>query len=93
MKKVDAMLDMTRPKDGVKPPTCEHRGESLGIKRLPPPTKVLLRYRSGAEVETDFIGWDVVYAWIATDGLWALRDKHRVILTDSHWASQLWGNA
>lgn len=84
--------------DAADPPVnpyspCGHAGDRTGIKKLPPPTKVILRYRGGAEVEMDFIGWDVVYAWIASDGLWALRDGHRVILCDSHWAAQLWGQA
>ena len=77
-----------------KPLVCEQPGDKrLAFRPLPPPTKVVLRYRGGAEVETDFIGWDVVYAWISSDGLWAMRDRHRVILCDSHWAAQLWGQA
>lgn len=84
---------MTRIEGECKPLVCGQPVDCLGIKHLPVPTKVVLRYRGGAEVECDFIGWDVVYAWIATDGLWALRDGHRVILTDSHWGQQLWGRA
>ena len=85
---------MERIEGECKPLVCEQPGDKrLAFRPLPAPTKVILRYRGGAEVETDFIGWDVVYAWIATDGLWALRDGHRVILSDSHWSQQLWGNA
>jgi hypothetical protein len=85
------MLHMTHPEEAVKPKPCERHGENVGITPLSPPTKVLMRYRAGAEVEMDFIGWDVVFAWVMQDGMTAIRDGHRVILTDSYWAAQIWG--
>lgn len=81
--------------DEHKPPSCGEPGDSLGatVEKRPEPTVLEIRHAGGAITEMPWMGWDVVYAFICTEGLVGIRHGNRVILAAPHWSATVWGRA
>lgn len=87
---------LLQPDDGERnPPPCGQPGSKVGtiVEKRPEPTVLEIRHVGGAITEMPWMGWDVVYAFICTEGLVGIRHGGRVILAAPHWSVTVWGRA
>ena len=92
-RKVNTMLDMSQCDPPVNSPDCEQPVQSQGISRAQKPTHVVLNWRGGGtQTVQDFIGYDVVFAYVMSEGMIGIRNGDAVVLYPVHW-SHSWGRA
>lgn len=73
---------------------CEQPGESSGISSHRKPTHLVLRWRGGGQPTVqDFLGHDVTFAYVMSEGMAGIRDGDAIILYAVHWTAALWGRA
>ncbi len=77
----------------VNAPPCEQSVQAQGITQARKPTHLVLHWRGGgAPTVQDFIGHDVVFAYVMSEGMVGIRQGDTVILYPVHW-SHSWGRA
>lgn len=87
------MLVMEQSEGAVKPQVCEQPVEKPGITPRKTPTHLVLHWRGGgAPTVQEFIGHDVTFAYVMSEGMNGIRDGDAVILYPVHW-SHSWGRA
>jgi hypothetical protein len=77
----------------VNSPSCGQPVEALGKTPQTPPTHLVLHWRGGgAPTVQEFLGHDVVFAYVMSEGMVGIRQGDAIILYPVHW-SHSWGRA
>lgn len=81
-------------REDVNPPPCEQPVDNLGISPRRKPTHLVLRWRGGGQPTVqEFLGHDVTFAYVMSEGMAGIRDGDAIILYAVHWTAALWGRA